>query len=89
VNVLALDQAWLSQRFALPNGDKFAGIDWRRGMAGVPLLPGCCAWFECGSEARYPGGDHLVFIGRVTRHARQPKEPLLFHGGRYKGLREL
>ena len=89
VNVLALDQVWLSQRFAQPNGDKFGGIELSPGLGGAPLLPGCCAYFECRNETQHPGGDHLVFIGRVERFARLAKEPLLFHGGRYKGLRDL
>jgi flavin reductase (DIM6/NTAB) family NADH-FMN oxidoreductase RutF len=34
------------------------------------LIEGCTAWFECSHEAHYPGGDHLVFLGRVQRFAR-------------------
>jgi flavin reductase (DIM6/NTAB) family NADH-FMN oxidoreductase RutF len=89
VNVLALDQAWLSQRFAMPNGDKFGGLELQTGLGGVPLLPGCCAWFECGNDARHAGGDHLVFIGRVERFSAHAKEPLVFHGGRYRRLADL
>ena len=38
VNVLAQGQQHLSERFARTGGDKFVGIDWRDGAAGVPLL---------------------------------------------------
>jgi flavin reductase (DIM6/NTAB) family NADH-FMN oxidoreductase RutF len=89
VNVLALDQAWLSQRFASREADKFAGVEWRAGLAGAPLLSGCCASFECANETRHAGGDHLVFIGRVERHSHNKKEPLVFQGGRYRALREV
>jgi len=88
VNVLALDQAELSQRFAMPLEDKFANLDISYGLGGVPLLPGCCAWFECRNEAQYQGGDHLILVGHVERHARTDKEPLIFHGGRYRALRD-
>ncbi len=88
VNVLAQGQAELSQRFAMPLEDKFANLDLSYGLGGVPLLPGCCAWFECRNEARYSGGDHLILIGHVERYARSDKEPLIFHGGRYRALRD-
>ncbi len=89
INVLALDQAWLSQRFASREADKFSGLDWKAGLGGAPLLRGCCASFECANEARHAGGDHLVFIGRVERHGHHPKEPLVFQGGRYRALRDV
>jgi flavin reductase (DIM6/NTAB) family NADH-FMN oxidoreductase RutF len=86
VNVLAQNQDWLSQRFAQANSDKFAGLDFELGLGGVPLLPGCCAWFECRSEARHPGGDHEIFIGLVERFAHAARAPLVFHRGQYRRL---
>ncbi|MDD5295308.1 MAG: flavin reductase family protein [Rhodocyclaceae bacterium] len=84
INVLAADQAHLSQRFAASGTDKFAGLALLPGAGGAPLLPGCCAWFECANETRYPGGDHLIFIGRVLAYAREERAPLIFHEGRYR-----
>jgi flavin reductase (DIM6/NTAB) family NADH-FMN oxidoreductase RutF len=89
VNVLAEDQVVLSERFAAPVEDRFAGLDLRAGLGEAPLIPGCCAWFECRNEIRHPGGDHLLFIGLVERFARAPGRPLLYFGGRYAGLAEL
>lgn len=89
VNVLAADQRALSERFALRNTDKFAGLDLVPGLSGVPLLAGCCAYFECSNETHHRGGDHLVFIGRVERFSHAPKDPLVFHCGRYRALRDL
>jgi flavin reductase (DIM6/NTAB) family NADH-FMN oxidoreductase RutF len=60
-----------------------------KGLAGIPLIDGCAAWFECSNEVQYPGGDHLVFLGRVERYARREGEdPLIFHAGRYRQLRD-
>ncbi|CAG0932083.1 MAG: p-hydroxyphenylacetate 3-hydroxylase, reductase component [Rhodocyclaceae bacterium] len=87
VNVLAAGQQEIAERFARRSSDKFAGIDWREGLGGAPLLPGCCAVLECRNELQHGGGDHLVFIGRVERFGRGNAEPLLFHGGRYRFLR--
>ncbi len=86
VNVLAADQTEFSQRFAQSQGDRFATVDWQTGAGGTPLLPGCCAWFECRNEMRYPGGDHLILVGCVENFRREDKPPLIFHGGRYRTL---
>jgi flavin reductase (DIM6/NTAB) family NADH-FMN oxidoreductase RutF len=87
VNVLAVDQVAVSDRFASREDDRFGGVRTVPGMAGVPLIEGCTAWFECSNEAHYPGGDHLIFLGRVQRFARgKGVEPLIFHGGRYRIL---
>lgn len=86
VNVLAHDQEWLSRQFAAKIADRFAGVRYADGAGGAPLIEGCCAWFECQNHARYPGGDHVVFIGRVERYARRDVRPLVYHGGRYHHL---
>ena len=86
INILALDQVDLSTRFAASNTDRFAGLDFMPGTCGAPLLPGCCAWFECRNEARHAGGDHIIFVGLVERFRREDREPLVFQGGRYRRL---
>jgi len=83
INVLAHDQLHLSLRFAKSAGEKFAALEFSDGAGGAPLLAGCCAWFECRNEHRYPGGDHLIFVGRVERFSRAERPPLLYHGGHY------
>lgn len=87
VNVLAAAQQELSDRFSVRSEDRFAGVPVREGLGGVPLIAGCCAVFECVNEQRYPGGDHLIFVGRVERFAQgEARSPLIFHGGRYRHL---
>ena len=86
VNVLAHDQEWLSRQFAARDIDRFAGVAFRYGAGGAPLIEGCCAWFECRNQAQYPGGDHVVFLGRVERYARREVAPLVYHGGRFHQL---
>lgn len=87
INVLAEDQQDVSQRFASRGEDKFAGLEFTEGADGVPLLPGCTAWFQCRQFARHPGGDHVVFIGEVLRSARDDtRRPLVFQGGAYRRL---
>ncbi len=86
VNVLAADQLDLSLRFSQTARENFVDIEWQTGAGGAPLLAGCCAWFECRSETRHPGGDHLILVGRVENIRRQAKPPLIFHGGLYRSL---
>ena len=87
INVLAEDQQDISQRFASRSDDKFAGLEYVEGVDGVPLLPGCVAWFQCRQFARHPGGDHVVFIGEVVRfELDQARKPLVFQGGAYRRL---
>jgi len=89
VNVLALGQQALSERFASRNEAGFDGLAIRPGLGGVPLIAHCAAWFECTHEAQHAGGDHLILVGRVLRFVRgEAEEPLIFHGGRYRALRE-
>jgi flavin reductase (DIM6/NTAB) family NADH-FMN oxidoreductase RutF len=89
VNVLAESQIDLSRRFASSEADKFAAGHWRDGEAGVPLLDGAAAIFECETASTQPAGDHLLIIGRVLRLSDGALPPLLFHGGRYHLLGEI
>lgn len=89
VNVLAADQEWISDLFASRVDDRFGRVAVSPGIAGVPLIDGCAASFECTSEAHYAGGDHLIFLGRVQRFVRaDAAQPLIFHAGRYRKLHD-
>ena len=84
INVLAADQHALALRFASSTGDRWAGVDWRPGLAGAPLIAGAVAHFECFNKSRYDEGDHVIFIGQVEQVDHRPDAaPLLFHGGRF------
>lgn len=85
VNVLEAGQEALSTQFARP-GDKFAGVDWRPGRFGDPLLAGCLATFECRTSARHDAGDHLILVGQVAHFEVRDGAPLIFYGGRYAHL---
>ncbi len=84
INILAADQKELAQRFATRDIDRFAGVAWREGAGGAPVLDGAVAVFECANRSRYEEGDHVIFVGEVERCTAQPgAQPLIFHGGRY------
>ncbi|WP_254409448.1 flavin reductase [Streptomyces sp. AC495_CC817] len=84
INVLASDQYALSRQFASAASDKFQDVAVTEGIAGVPVLDGAIATFECRTVARHDAGDHVVYIGEIERYGYRPDAPLVFHGGAYR-----
>jgi len=83
INVLSLEQLELSRRFASPVADKFEGVDHAPGLAGLPVVGGCAAVFECRTEQRLEVGDHILFLGRVEAYGHQVGPTLLYCQGQY------
>jgi 3-hydroxy-9,10-secoandrosta-1,3,5(10)-triene-9,17-dione monooxygenase reductase component len=85
INVLAAGDEEISGHFAKSGEDKFGLFPERfgEGIAGVPMLNGAVATFECHSRHRYYGGDHIIVIGVVERYSHTDRPPLLFHRGKY------
>lgn len=84
VNVLEAKQHHLSRQFSTPLPDKFAGVDFAHGKAGVPIVSGAIAHFLCRKMKQYDGGDHVIFLGEVEEYKYNDGEPLVFHSGRYR-----
>jgi flavin reductase (DIM6/NTAB) family NADH-FMN oxidoreductase RutF/DNA-binding IclR family transcriptional regulator len=83
VNILADDQVSISNHFAKSQEDKFSGVAHSPGLGGAPVLDGTVAHLECVKFAAYPGGDHVVYLGRVERVGFSNRRPLAFGSGRY------
>lgn len=81
VHILGAHQEELARRFASRGHDKFAELDTHEGYGGAPLFDDCVAHFECVTENRFEGGDHVIFLGRVVNFETCDHEPLLFHRG--------
>lgn len=67
VSVLSHDQLDLARHFGTRSGretDKLAGISWRPGRTGAPILVGAVAYLECRLTSRIPAGDHEIVIAR-------------------------
>ena len=84
VHVLADHQGELSGRFAVRAGDKFDGLECADGVAGDPILPEYSACFQCTTEHRYAGGDHMIIVGRILDFEDRKLEPLIFHRSSYR-----
>lgn len=83
INVLAASQHKLCRHFATRKHDKFEGVEHTTGLGDCPLLTGALATFECSMESSVPGGDHVIFFGRVHRAAFEHGAPLIFSAGTY------
>ena len=86
VSFLSADQRELSVRFAqeLPPAEKFRGLAFHRGPAGLALLDGALGAVECRVVSKTPAYDHLLILGEV-RHQEFGREapPLLFYRSNY------
>lgn len=86
VNVLGEGQESLAKRFATPEIDRFAGVAVEE-FKGLPLLRDAIAHFVCRLHERLPGGDHSIFIGKVTDLGlRREARPLVYFGSRFGSL---
>jgi flavin reductase (DIM6/NTAB) family NADH-FMN oxidoreductase RutF len=67
VSVLSRDQLELARHFGTRSGretDKLAGVSWRAGSTGAPILAGVVAYLECRLTGRITAGDHEIVIAR-------------------------
>ena len=70
VNVLAMDQVSVSNRFAFREGREFpVDVPFTRALADVPILSGTSSSFQCLKTGVLDGGDHAVVVGEVIRFA--------------------
>ncbi|MFE0987878.1 flavin reductase family protein [Streptomyces rochei] len=90
VHVLGEHQEDLAATFARSGADRFAApTAWRDGPEGVPVLDGVLAWLVCRIVGRVPAGDHRVVLAEVLLGDPEGAgRPLLYHQGRYNGLRD-
>ena len=86
LNLLASDQALLSNRFASKKDEerRFEGIAWETEATGAPILPGTLGALDCRVVAAHDAGDHVIYIGKIEAiRVAEDREPLLYHRGSY------
>lgn len=66
VHFLAASQELLARHFASPLPDKFADVPHTLTASGCPCIEGVLASIECVPYHLYPGGDHIIVVGRVV-----------------------
>jgi flavin reductase (DIM6/NTAB) family NADH-FMN oxidoreductase RutF len=71
--------------------DQFADIPHSIKATGSPVLDDCLGYIDCKVWARYDGGDHTLFVGKVqeaTVNDDADFKPLLFFASKYHKLAE-
>ncbi|ARP74535.1 flavin reductase [Streptomyces pluripotens] len=90
VHILGEHQSELAATFARSGADRFgAPTAWWEGPEGVPVLDDVLAWLVCRIVGRVPAGDHRIVLAEVVLG--DPSgvgRPLLYHQGRFSGLRD-
>ena len=89
VNVLAIDQHELSNRFARDGNEevRFDGLECRRGPSGALWLPETLAVIDCRVAAAHDAGDHVIYVGHVIAAEVHPtRDPLVYHDAGYRSV---
>jgi flavin reductase (DIM6/NTAB) family NADH-FMN oxidoreductase RutF len=87
INILRSDQQSLSQQYSRKGDHLLSPEHFEIGASGAPVMPDTLVSFECQLESRYPGGDHVILVGRVLEYVRRNNgEPLVFCSGAYREL---
>lgn len=88
IHVLGENQRDVSGLFASKAPDKFAQVEWVKGIANVPLIQGALAVFQCAAHDRVDAGDHTILVGRVLDYASDAGRPLGYCRGAYVGYQD-
>ncbi|MET7475194.1 flavin reductase family protein [Streptomyces sp. NPDC005648] len=90
VHLLGDHQQELAATFARSGADRFGSpTAWSEGPEGVPVLDDVLAWLVCRIVGRVPAGDHRIVLAEVVLgDPSGPGSPLLYHQGRFNGLRD-
>ena len=80
IHVLAREQSDVCD-LASRNVNALADIPHGLNMAGVPLIDGCLARFDCQRRSMHDAGDHVIIVGEVLRAEMRDGAPLTFFGG--------
>ncbi len=86
INILTDQQRDVSMLFASGDRDKFDKVAWRAARSGSPVLEDVSAWLDCVKHQVVDGGDHLIFIGRITDFGSRNLAPLGYCRGAYVPL---
>jgi flavin reductase (DIM6/NTAB) family NADH-FMN oxidoreductase RutF len=85
VNILALEQRALAERFA--GGEptsRFEGVEYRIGQSGSPILAGTLAHVDCRLSEELTSGTHTIFLGSVAEAGERAGAPLGYFDRQYR-----
>jgi flavin reductase (DIM6/NTAB) family NADH-FMN oxidoreductase RutF len=83
INILSIDQSDVVNRFAVKSDDKFAGLDWKHGPFGSPLIERSAAQMEVEIRERLQASTHTLFICRVVHAAAGGCPSMVYSAGSF------
>ena len=84
VSVLGRRHERFARSASPPGAERFAGVDWKSGPGGVPLLTDAIASLVCEIVAEHPTGVHWIVVGQVRNIRMSPiEDPLIFFAGAF------
>ncbi|MEM7332623.1 MAG: flavin reductase family protein [Chloroflexota bacterium] len=89
VNILAADQADISNQFAWVKTDnKFELGKWTTAVTDAPILENALAWLDCTIHSTHLAGTHTLYIGKVEacQLVRPDEAPLVYWNRKYRDL---
>ncbi|WP_407692858.1 flavin reductase family protein [Pseudonocardia dioxanivorans] len=90
LSVLGARQEKIATRLAGPTERRFDGLTTSDSYGGALAIDGSVSFLNCSLEQEVPAGDHLIVLLRIhSLRARPSSPPIIFHGSRYRTVREL
>lgn len=88
VNILREDQQHFSNQFSKKGEHSLKNYAWQRTRNGCLCVPDSLVHFDCDTFEQFDGGDHIIFVGKVTDFENRGGKPLLFSQGKYRQIQE-
>lgn len=89
VNILSEKQKHISQLFTKQMPENWHEVELVESQNNCPALADTLAFLECEIEHQYDGGDHTIFISKVTNLVEQKHDsPLVYFASEYRKLDE-
>ena len=87
VNILGLKQKNVATNFARPSTADWTTLNYEIGDNGCARIEDAIAHLECELFATFPGGDHIIFIGKVSRiDSNDVDDPLVYYRGKFSEI---
>ncbi|CAM5665266.1 putative Flavin-dependent monooxygenase, reductase subunit HsaB [Streptomyces afghaniensis 772] len=87
LSVLAEGQDLICRSLAGRDGNRFSDVDWEAIEDGSVYVHGAGLWLDCSVRSEFPGGDHTIVVLEIHGLKAEPdREPLVFHGSRFRRL---
>jgi flavin reductase (DIM6/NTAB) family NADH-FMN oxidoreductase RutF len=83
INILSAANSDVVKAFASKGADKFAGVQWRPGPFGSPLIDRASAHIEVIVRERIQASTHTLFVARVMHAESFDEPPLVYFDGQF------